>query len=35
VAASNWFVFVGQTVTEAVTSNRSSWMMTTGLGLPV
>src|SRR5699024_10591269 len=29
------FVVRGQTVTEAVASNRSSWMMRTGRGLPV
>jgi hypothetical protein len=28
-------VVSGQTVTEAVASKRSSWMITTGLGFPV
>src|SRR5689334_2078003 len=33
--ASTGLVVIGQTVTDAVASKRSSWMMTTGLGLPV
>jgi hypothetical protein len=33
--AATSFVVNGTTVTEAVASNRSSWMMTTGRGLPL
>jgi len=33
--AATGFVVSGQTVTEAVASNRSSWTITTGRGLPV
>ena len=32
--ASVWSVVNAQTVTDAVATNRSSWMMTTGRGLP-